>query len=306
MNILKIGIIGNGQVGSFIYDSFLKDGCFNNVNMYCRKNGYDITKLTSLKEIVKNNDIIINCAAYTNVDQAEIEKEQCRKVNYDAVKKLVNLIKNTNKKLIHFSSDYVYGNNGILNRELIESDICKPCNYYGKTKLLADKYIIKNLKSNYLILRPSWVFGPNGNNFIDKIINKLNETHELKIVNDQYGVITSTYLIYKVVKLYVNKSLKDGLYNISCDKCPDFEKPSRFSICSKIIDFLKLKRIKLEPCKSDEFKTLAKRQTNSLLNCEKLDKEIQKHSHISRTSWDIELSNYIYMYIINKGKIKNV
>lgn len=300
MSILKIGIIGDGQVGSFIYNSFLKEDGFNDVNMYCRKNGYDITKATSLKEIIKNNDIIINCAAYTNVDQAEIEKEQCRKVNYEAVKKMVNLIKNTNKKFIHFSSDYVYGDNGVIKRGHTETDPCKPCNYYGKTKLLADKYIVNNLKSNYLILRPSWVFGPNGNNFINKMINKINETKEIKVVDDQFGIITSTYLIYKIVKLYVNNSLNFGLYNISCDRYPDLDAPSRFDICSKIIDFLKLKRINLKACKSDEFQTLAKRQQNSLLNCEKLDKELQINSRLTRTSWDIELSNYIYMYIINK------
>lgn len=302
--ITKIGIIGNGQVGLFLYQSLINE--FSNdqylITLYSRKNGFDITRPSKLKIITNDNDLIINCAAFTNVDEAELYKQACKKINYDAVRNLVDQIKNTDKKLIHFSSDYVYGNNKIKDRPLKENDICKPCNYYGKSKLMADKYILKNMTKNFLILRPSWIFGPNGNNFIDKLINKINSEHEIKVVNDQYGTITSTYLLYKIIKLYIDSSLKDGLYNICCEKIPNIDWPSRFDICSKLIDFMKLKNINLSPCKSNEFHSLAKRQTNSLLDCTKLDKEISKHSNISRTSWDIELSNYIQLYFKNLKK----
>ena len=288
----KIAIIGNGQLGSFLYKHLQMT--YSNVKMYCRKNGYDITNKKNLKEIVNDNDIIINCAAYTNVDGAEINKKECRKVNCDAVKNIVRLIlnKNDNTKFIHISSDYVYGN--VKNLIPIKEDtICKPINYYGKTKLYADKFILKNLTNNFLILRPSWLFGPNenGNNFIDKLISIISTQNEIKIVNDQYGKITSTYLVSKIINAYLKGYIKDGLYNICCGDSPLYDKQSRMEICLQIMEKLGKTNIKIIPCKTKDFNSPAKRQLNSLLDCSKLDNELK--NSISRTSWDIELLNYI-------------
>ena len=300
MNNFKLAIIGNGQLGSYLYKN-LSDH-YSNIKVYCRSNGYDICNKEKLKEIINENNIIINCAAFTNVDKAETEKQECRKVNCDAVKNIVKLIlkKNDNTKFIHISTDYVYGN--VKNIIPIKEDtICKPINYYGKTKLYADKFILKNLEKNFLILRPSWLFGPGGNNFIDKLISIIESNNEIKIVDDQFGKITSTYLVLKVINEYLKGYIKDGLYNICCGDDPLCEDPSRIDICLQIIKKLG-KEIKIIPCKTKDFKSPAKRQLNSLLDCSKLDNELK--SRISRTSWDIELSNYIEYKI--KKEIKNV
>jgi len=290
---LKIGIIGDGLIGSFLNESFLNELNRYNVSLYCEEK----FNLTLLKKIVNDNDIIINCIEYSDVDAAETERAICKKLNYEVVQKLVNLIKDTDKKLIHFSSDYVYGHN-ILNEGLKETDPCNPCNYYGKTKLLADNYILNNLpEDNYLILRVSWVFGPNGYNFINKIIDKIKTSNVIDVVNDQFGNITSTYLIYKIVKLYVDGLISSGLYNLSCASSPDNETPSRFDICSKIIDFMRLRDVTLNVCKTVDDNTHAVRQLNSILNCDKLDHELLKNTNVTRTCWQIELSNYLQTYI---------
>ena len=292
MDDFKIAIIGNGQLGSFLYKNLLNH--YPNIKMYCRNNGYNVCNKENLKEIINENNIIINCAAFTNVDKAETERQECRKVNCDAVKNMVKLIlkKNDNTRFIHISTDYVYRN--VKNLLPIKEDIiCKPINYYGKTKLYADKFILKNLTKNFLILRPSWLFGPGGNNFIDKIINMILNKNEIKIVDDQYGIITSTYLIFKTIKAYLENKINDGLYNVSCGNDPN-NRISRKDLCLKIIEILGKNKIKIIPCKTEDFNSSAKRQLNSLLDCSKLDSEIL---HVfSRTSWDIELFNYINLY----------
>ena len=286
----KIAIIGSGQLGSFLYKHL--QSSYPNVKMYCRKNGYDITNKENLKEIINDNDVIINCAAYTNVDGAESNKQECRKVNCDAVKNMVRLIlnKNDDTKFIHISSDYVYGNIKSLS-PIKEDTICKPINYYGKTKLYADKFILKNLEKNFLILRPSWLFGPGGNNFIDKLISVISTQNEIKMVDDQYGKITSTYLVSKIINEYLKGYIKDGLYNICCGDNPLYNKQSRMEICLQIMEKFGKTNIKIIPCKTKDFNSPAKRQLNSLLDCSKIDEELK--GRISRTSWDIELSNYI-------------
>ena len=289
---LKIGIIGDGLIGSFLYESFLNELNGYNVSLY-----YDEKfNLTKLKKNIKDNNIIINCLEYSNVDSAETEKKLCKKINYNFVQKLVNLIKDSNKKLIHFSSDYVYGNVHSSGEGIKETDQCKPCNYYGKTKLMADNYILNNLTDNFLILRTSWVFGPKGHNFINNIIHQIKENDIITVVNDQFGNITSTYLIYKIVKIYVDGLLSSGLYNLSCTSSPNHGNPSRFDICSKIIEFLKIRDVSINVCASNENKDCAVRQLNSLLNCDKLDHELLRNSNITRTCWEIELSNYLQMY----------
>ena len=118
-------------------------------------------------------DLIINCAAYTNVEKAEIDRKKCRETNFNAVKKLSEYCIKYNKKLLHISTDYVFGNDNIRKIPWKEYDNTNPLNYYGKTKEEGEKAIEDILisENRAKILRTSWLLGPEGNNFLTKMIH---------------------------------------------------------------------------------------------------------------------------------------
>lgn len=177
------------------------------------KEELDIKDYEQVKKEFENflPDVVINCAAYTDVNMAEKENAACYEVNVTGVENIVRLCKRHMTKLIHISSDYVYGDNG--SNPLKESDAKKPVNYYGKSKLDSEKIIENNLE-RYYIIRTSWLYGDEGNNFVNTIYDLVNRNADLKIINDQIGAPTNCD---DLAKLIYEISRKDqyGVYNVS-------------------------------------------------------------------------------------------
>lgn len=188
--IYKILITGaNGQLGYELQQLLSK-----NVNyelFFTDIDSLDITDPDAVNDFFKNInlDFIINAAAYTAVDKAEIEKDIAEKVNVTAVKNLALCAKNYNAKMIHISTDYVYDGN--KSSPYVESDSTNPLGYYGYSKLLGEREML-NIAPKGVIIRTSWLYSTHGNNFVKTIINKaLNDNQNLKVVYDQIG--TPTY-----------------------------------------------------------------------------------------------------------------
>lgn len=279
MKDLKIAVLGNGQLGSELYDNIKK---LYYVTIFKYPN-FNICNIEQIHQIVYNYDLIINCTANTNVDKCETEnKQDSYNVNYLAVKNLAILCKNYNKRLIHISSDYVYGSNNydeILNEECE----CNPMNQYGIDKLAGENAILNEKLNNYLILRASWLFGKKGKtNFIEKTKSNLTNNTEIKVVNDQIGNITSTKLAIDVIKEYINGNIPYGIYNIQNND----EYVSRYEIAKFIKDYLNL-NCNIIACKTNEFILPAKRQLNSKLNTEKIRK------HVNIKPWKEVIINYL-------------
>jgi len=264
----KIIVIGaNGMLGSDLI-SIIPAISFP-------KTLFDITDDGSYNQLNQlNPDIIINCAAYTAVDNAENDKDKCSKVNTEGVRKLVEYCKNKNIILVQISTDYVFDGekNGYD-----EDDKKNPLNFYGKTKADAEDIITSNL-TNYYIIRTSWLFGKNGSNFIKKIFKLSNEREELKIVYDQIGSPTYTKdlanAIYKLIKLEKNF----GIYHITnSGTCSWFE-------FAKEILAQEKSKCTLIPISLNEYITPAKRPKYSVLLNHKFD-ELR--------SWKEALNDYL-------------
>lgn len=264
MNIWVIG--KNGMLAKDILKVFDK----NNISYFSTGREIDITNIDDLNNYIKNKniDIVINCAAYTKVDLAEDEPEICAKINGFGVKNISEICENKNLKLIHFSTDYVF--DGTSNKPYKESDTTNPINVYGRSKLEGEKYALSLNKS--LIIRISWLYGINGNNFVYTMLNLMKNKDSIKVVNDQYGSPTNTLDIANLI-LHIIKDIKDfnfGIYHYTNEG-----NISWFDFANSIYDLAKKNNILnkdciVEPCNSKEYKTKAKRPKFSVLSKDKI------------------------------------
>lgn len=150
----------------------------------------DLTDFAAISSYLSSNptDYIINCAAYTDVDKAESDKEQAMLINRDVVANLLESLKaHPSIRMIHISTDYVYKDD--KNRPLMEDDATEPSSVYGITKLEGDKLLMNHPRA--LVIRTSWLFSVFGKNFVKSMINRMDQRSDLKVVYDQVG--TPTY-----------------------------------------------------------------------------------------------------------------
>jgi dTDP-4-dehydrorhamnose reductase len=271
---MKVVVIGSkGMLGVDLVNELNKNGTFEVVAF--DYSNLDITKEVDMKQIADEKpDFLINCAAYTNVDLAETEKDKCFLVNVEGVKNLVKTCNKINSVLVQISTDYVFDGN---KESYDEEDEKNPCNYYGKTKADAENYVSFNL-NKYYIIRTSWLFGKNGKNFVDTICKLANEKNELKVVNDQIGRPTYTIDLSKsLIQLLLAKK-PFGIYNITnSGKC------SWFEFAKKIIELTKL-NCAIKSCTTFEYPRPAKRPKCSVLNNNKFDQ---------MRSWELALKDYL-------------
>ena len=183
-NILVTGC--NGQLGSEFQNL---ESNYSEFNFFFKDLDLDISNKQGLDDFISRQKIhiILNTAAYTNVNKAELEKEKANLINSFAVKNLVELSEKYNCKLIHFSTDYVY--NGLNKNPIDENSLTNPVNYYGTSKRNGEVFIEKSF-SESLIIRTSWLYSSHGNNFVNSIFNKAKKENKIHVVNDQYGCPT--------------------------------------------------------------------------------------------------------------------
>ena len=214
-------------------------------------------------------DIVINCAAYTNVDKAEIEQELAHSVNETGVEHLVSACLEFNCKLVHFSTDYVFPGSfedGSKFPDGYPEDAEKrPVNAYGRSKR-AGEIVIEKSALDSLLIRVSWLCGPFGNNFVKTMLRLAETRDELSVVDDQKGSPTYTFDVVDKTYQLLNMS-KSGVYHISSRG-----KISWADFTEEIFKQANI-AITLYRIPSSEFPTKAKRPAFSLLSTQKLEKE---------------------------------
>ena len=196
---------GSGQLGQ-CFHSVAKE--FPEINLlFTSRNEVDVTLSETLANFHSKNpfDGIINCAAYTNVDQAEKEQESALKINTEGLQNLIAFAQEKKLSIIHFSTDYVFdGNSSEPYREKAETN---PLGVYGASKVQGEIHLLKSSCKNVSI-RTSWLFSPFGKNFVKTIAHLAKDKKELKVVEDQYG--RPTYgidLARAVLSLISNKTI---------------------------------------------------------------------------------------------------
>ena len=226
-----------------------------------------------------NPQIIINCAAYTAVDDCETHKDLALQVNNQAVGNLALCAKRIGAIFVHISTDYVFsGQNTKGYAE--DSQEFGPINFYGESKLSGEK-TLKNIGGDYYLIRTSWLYGKNGKNFVETMLKLGSEGKELKVVNDQFGKPTFTVDLAKQILYILSNHLGFGIYHaINETKEGGI---TWYEFAQKIFELSKL-QVKLKPCTSAEFQRPAKRPAHSALINNKL---------LPLRTWEEALKEYL-------------
>ena len=283
--ILLLG--AGGQLGQEIN----KDLSKNHDILSLTKKECDITNYSFLEEKIKlfKPKVIINAAAYTNVDDAENNESLADNINHLAVNKLARLSKDYKVVLIHFSTDYIF--NHKINEPISEDEKEDPINVYGLTKYLGEQSIIRNME-NFYILRISWVYGKYGKNFPKTILKLAKNKKELNIVDDQIGSPTPTSLISSVINKLLVLHFKGenffGIYNLSPNGSCSWYEIGNF-ILEHVKDKKNIKLKTINKISSKEFKSLAKRPKYSYLDNSKIQKVLNVNIH----DWKYYLKDFI-------------
>ena len=246
----------------------------------------DITNLEAIRKIVRENDVqvIVNCAAYTNVDGAESNQELAELLNAKAPENLAVSMKEVGGLLVHISTDYVFGKEP-YNTPCKEDQKGTPTGVYGLTKLHGEQNIMAS-GCNYIIIRTAWLYSEFGKNFVRTMLNLTATRPELKVVFDQVGTPTYAYDLAEAIVTILKKP-QTGIYHFSNE-----------GVCSWY-DFTKMiaqmagnTECDIQPCHSDEFPSPVKRPAFSVLDKTK----IKQTFGITIPYWVDSLSKCITKY----------
>ncbi|WP_328052546.1 dTDP-4-dehydrorhamnose reductase [Neobacillus cucumis] len=222
------------------------------------KSDLDITNEKEVYEkvILIKPDIIIHCAAYTNVDKAESERDLAFLINGIGTRNIVLASKSIKAKLVYISTDYVF--DGSSTTSYHEFSPVSPLNIYGYSKLAGENFV-RDFHSRFFIVRTSWVFGVRGNNFVKTMLKLSKEKEHLSVVKDQVGCPTYTVDLSKCI-VELMESEKYGIYHVSnTGYCSWYE-------FAKEIFYQSNNLIKLEACLTEEFPRSAKRPKYSVMD----------------------------------------
>ena len=280
-NILVTG--SNGQLGSEFKSLSYKHPEFN---FFFRDIDLDISNKQGLEDFILNYNIniILNTAAFTDVNKAEIEKEKADLINSFGVKNLVELSEKYDCKLIHFSTDYVYNSFGT--EPLDEDAPTNPINYYAKSKRKGEIFIEKSL-SESIIIRTSWLYSYYGNNFVNTIIKQAEKKNEINVVNDQYGCPTHAKDLAEDTMRILNSKLTinfDGkIYNYS-----NLGSTNWSNFAKEIIKYSEIE-CEVREVSSDFFNSNVKRPKYSTTNKDK----IISNFNLNIPIWEDSLKTYL-------------
>ena len=275
MKLLLLG--SNGQVGWELQRSMAMLGKLK----VCDRNTVDFFDLDGLRKLIRGYkpDVIVNAAAYTDVDKAESDEENAFQVNSRAVDLLAQEAKVLDAWLVHYSTDYVF--DGEKMSPYSEEDETNPLSVYGKTKLQGEE-AIKKSKCKYLIFRTSWLYGTHGKNFFKTIIKLAKERDELRVVSNQIGAPTSAELVadvtslclYRIAQNSLSSKEISGIYHLTATGKASWYDFAKYVIieAKKFGGVFLTNPENIIAINASEYVLPAKRPANSLLDTQKLCK----------------------------------
>lgn len=292
---MKILLIGkDGQVGWELQRTLSSLGKLISLG----RQQVDLTDLDAVRSCVRLHrpDFIVNAAAYTAVDKAEIEPEKARLVNELAVRVLAEEAIQLNAWLIHYSTDYVF--DGTKTTAYIETDQALPLSVYGQTKLGGEQ-AIRDSGCKHLILRSSWVYSIHGANFPLAILRRAIERDQIDVVSDSIGAPTSASLIaditaevlYRITWDPLVATSASGTYHLVASGKTSWYDYAKFlvGVAKKKGIPVKVVKNKIFPVTADTYKTAAKRPKNSHLD----NKKICDQFGLVLPEWEVHVERFV-------------
>ncbi len=295
--VKKILVTGSeGMLGSALLTSLKK---YNievvGTDIRSSENPLDITMPDDVSGFIKHirPDAIIHTAACTDVDECELNLNKTYLINREGTNNIAKACKDTGAFLVYISTDFIF--DGSKTSSYNEDDMPVPINIYGRSKLQGEE-CVKKLLEQYLIIRTSWLFGENGKNFVDTIINKAESGELLEVVDDQKGsptysvdfadavieLLLTAYSLSPFTKAAVDKPLT-ALHITNSENCTWYE------FAKEIIRIKGIKDVKIEPIVSNKVKHIAKRPKMSILD----NSAYVKIAGKALPSWQDALTRYL-------------
>ncbi|MBO7243059.1 MAG: dTDP-4-dehydrorhamnose reductase [Alistipes sp.] len=244
----------------------------------------DICSVESVSKGVQDADIVINCAAYTNVEAAEENIEEATRINRDGVANIAKVARERGIKLIHISTDFVFGGDNERTTPYHEQEAPSPINVYGKTKAEGEAEALT--APGAIVLRTSWLYAPWGHNFVNTIIGRARQGAELRVVDDQRGTPTSAISLAQAIIEIIESGAwqtMEGIYHYS-----DLGEASWYDFAKEILRIAEVET-RITPCKSSEWQSKAKRPHYSVLD----KSRIAKLSIVALKPWQERLREVI-------------
>ena len=259
MKVLVTGV--NGQLGYELVKELNNKG-YTDI-LAVDKDEMDITNKDMVNKVIKNYhpDVIFHCAAWTAVDKAEDEKEACYNVNVNGTKYISEAAKERDAKLIYISTDYVF--DGTKEGLYEIDDEVNPKSVYGETKYEGEQLVRQNVLKHFIV-RISWVFGINGNNFIKTMLKLAETRNELTVVADQFGSPTYTVDLAKLL-VEMSETEKYGTYHANNEGYCNWAEFAEY------IFKVNNKEVNVKHITSEEYPQKAYRPRNSKLSTQSLD-----------------------------------
>ena len=298
MFILVTG--ASGQLGRSI-KSLVKQLKTSDSFVFATRDQFDLSDPHSVKSYFESYtfDLIINSAAYTSVDGAELNEKEANMVNHLAVKKIAEIAQNKNIKLIHISTDFVF--DGFKSQPYLEGDTADPLNIYGKTKLAGENAVISIMHSNAIIIRTSWVYSEYGNNFVDTILKLVKNGNELNVVSDQIG--TPTYA--SDLGLAILTILRSEKFNGSEQESQIYHYSNKgfcnwHDFAKEIINILGSNCV-LNSIKTEDYPTTAKRPRSTVMSKDKISQEFGLKINFWKDSLKFCMKNLSVISVSNEN-----
>ncbi len=258
--IMKILITGcNGQLGRELRAQIERE--FPGITTYTDREELDLTDAKAVELFLERNEFthIVNCAAYTAVDDAENDPANCNRINADAVMNIASVASRLGVKVLHISTDYVF--DGTSCRPYRESDKVNPISNYGTSKRKGEM-ILLSMCPDALIIRTAWLYSPHGKNFVKTMLQLGKERNEIKVVNDQIGTPTSaTDLATAIITMLKSRQWVSGIFHFSNEGVCSW-----YDFAKAIHRLAHIQKCKIVPVTTDDYPTAARRPHYSVLD----------------------------------------
>ncbi len=243
---------------------------------------FDITDKAGSRDAIIDIDpaVVINTAAFTDVDGCESDEKQAFLVNAQGVKNIAEICREMRIKLIHISTDYIF--DGKKGEPYLEGDQPGPLSVYGRSKLMGEEYV-KTILSDFLIIRTQWLYGKRGKNFVKTVLKLAKKQKELTMVNDQVGSPTFTMDLSGAI-IALLESFSEGIFHVSNEGYCTW-----YQFAGEILKLTGFDNVNLVPISSEKFARPAVRPHFSKFNCKKFKEVTGK----TMRPWSEALANYL-------------